>query len=75
MNNIINAHGFQCEYHVAQIRPLNFRDCCGEHFIFERVFGVQTVALSRPCAAGTTFALVCAETVSTYTCRDEAAEN
>lgn len=59
VHNVVDSHRFECQNNVAEIRPLDFGDCGGKHLVFERVFGVQTVALAWSCAAGAPFALVC----------------
>lgn len=65
VDNVVDAHRFEGQNHVAKICPLDFRDGGGKHLVFVRIFGVQTIAFARARAPGTPLALVCKSHVIT----------
>jgi hypothetical protein len=40
MHDIVNAHRFQRQHNIAEVRSLNLGNGGGKHLVFERVFGV-----------------------------------
>jgi hypothetical protein len=59
VDDVVDAHRFEGQNHVAKICSLDFRDGGGKHLVFVRIFGVQTIAFPWARAPSTPLALVC----------------
>lgn len=59
VDQVVDSHGFQDQHGVGKISSLYLWNRSGQHFISERVFGVESVAPTRPSSTRSTRPLPC----------------
>lgn len=57
-DQVIDAHCFQQQHCVREIRSLNFWHTCRQHFLLECFFRVESEAFSWACTTSTTCTLL-----------------